>query len=126
MGSVLCSIKVLWMQGRSGLQYLLDKNDYTKITSIFPKNVRHWNTGLVTSRVSLTSGGEGASLALVGHPSSDGTTIKTLLGRCFIILTSFTPHLFLLDWLSISKDGTLLREQTTRERSMWGSFLDPR
>ena len=72
------------MQGRSGLQYLLDKNDYTKITSIFPKNVRHWNTGLVTSRVSLTSGGEGASLgaslALVGHPSSDGTTIKIPYG----------------------------------------------
>ena len=28
-------------------------------------------------------------------------------------------------WLSMSKDGTLLREWTTRERSKWGSFLDP-
>ena len=37
--------------------------------------LRHWNTGLVSSRVSLTSWGEGASLALVGHPSSDGITI---------------------------------------------------
>ena len=37
---------------------------------------RHWNTGLVSSGVSLTSWGEGASLALVGHPSSDDITIK--------------------------------------------------
>ena len=33
-------------------------------------------TGLVSSRASLTSWGEGASLALVGNPSSDGVTIK--------------------------------------------------
>ena len=31
-------------------------------------------------RVSLTSWGEGASLALVGHPSTDGITIKILYG----------------------------------------------
>ena len=37
---------------------------------------RLWNTGLVSSGASLTSWGEGASLALVGHPSSDGATIK--------------------------------------------------
>ena len=30
--------------------------------------------------VSLTSWGEGASLALVGHPSSDGVTIKMPYG----------------------------------------------
>ena len=41
---------------------------------------RHWNTGLVSSRVSLTSWGEGASLALVGHPSSHGVTIKMPFG----------------------------------------------
>ena len=34
------------------------------------------DSGLVSSGVSLTSWGEGASLALVGHPSSDGVTIK--------------------------------------------------
>ena len=34
------------------------------------------NTGLVTSRASLTSWGEVASLALVGDPSSDGVSIK--------------------------------------------------
>ena len=41
---------------------------------------RHLNTGLVSSRVSLTSWGEGASLALVGHPSSDGITTKIPCG----------------------------------------------
>ena len=38
------------------------------------------NTGLVSSGVSLTAWGEGASLALVGHPSSDGVTIKMPFG----------------------------------------------
>ena len=40
----------------------------------FPQ--RHWNIELVPSKVSLTSWGEGASLALVDHPSSDSITIK--------------------------------------------------
>ena len=35
-----------------------------------------WNTGLVSSGASPTSWGEGASLVLVGNPSSDGVTIK--------------------------------------------------
>ena len=38
--------------------------------------MRHYNTGLVSSRVSLVSWGEGASLALVVHPSSDDITIN--------------------------------------------------
>ena len=37
-------------------------------------------TGLVSSGDSLTSWGEGASLALVGNPSSDGITIKMPYG----------------------------------------------
>ena len=41
---------------------------------------RFWNTGLVSSGASLTSWEEGASLALVGHPSSDGVTIKIPYG----------------------------------------------
>ena len=45
---------------------------------IFPP--RLLNTGLVSSGASLTSWGEGASLALVGYPSSDGVTIKMLYG----------------------------------------------
>ena len=41
---------------------------------------RHRNTGLGSNRVSLNSWGEGASLALVSHPSSDGITIKIPYG----------------------------------------------
>ena len=37
-------------------------------------------SGLVSSVASLTSWGEGASLALVGDPSSDGVTIKMPYG----------------------------------------------
>ena len=37
---------------------------------------RHSNTGLVSSGVSLASWREDTSLALVGHPSRDGMTIK--------------------------------------------------
>ena len=54
------------------------------IEKIFPP--RHWNTGLVSSGASLTSWGEGASLALVGHPSTDGVTIKMPHPRDFEIL----------------------------------------
>ena len=42
-------------------------------------SLRHGNTGLVSSRVSLTSCGEGASLPLLG-PTSDGVKIKIPYG----------------------------------------------
>ena len=48
--------------------------------SVYCFSPRFGNTGLVSSGASLTSWGEGASLALVGHPSSDGVTIKTPYG----------------------------------------------
>ena len=41
---------------------------------------RHWNNGLVYRGASLSSWAEGASLALVGHPSSDGVMIKMPYG----------------------------------------------
>ena len=41
---------------------------------------RHWNTGLVSSEVSLNSCGESGSLALAGNPSSDGIMIKIPYG----------------------------------------------
>ena len=44
------------------------------------KYLRHGNTGLVSSGVSLTYWGEGVSLALVGHHSSDGITVKIPYG----------------------------------------------
>ena len=47
---------------------------YTCLIHLFSQ--RHWSPGLVCIGASLTSWGEGASLALVGHPSSDGVTMK--------------------------------------------------
>ena len=40
------------------------------------KSLIHWNTGVMFSRVSLISWGEVGSLALLGHPFTDGITIK--------------------------------------------------
>ena len=54
-----------------------NSNKKSKFTSCHP---RQWNTGLVSSRFSLTSWGEGASLALVDQPSCDGVTIKIPYG----------------------------------------------
>ena len=61
------------------------KEFFKKVCLVLKKGIlcispRHWNTGLVSSGVSLISSGEGASLALVGHPSSDGVTIKMPYG----------------------------------------------
>ena len=43
-------------------------------------SLRHWNNWWVSIGASYTSWGEGASLALVGDPSSDGITIKMPYG----------------------------------------------
>ena len=52
---------------------------------------RHENPRLVSSESSLTSWGEGASLALVGHSSSDGVTIKMPYGVDVFIDQLRTP-----------------------------------
>ena len=49
----------------------------------------------MSSRASVTSWGQGVSLALIGHPSSDGVTIKILYGVDFL-------QLFLLGWLKLN------------------------
>ena len=53
------------------------------------------------SGASLTSWGEGASLAFVGNPSTDGVTTKMPYG-VDLTSTSFAPHLFLLGWLKLN------------------------
>ena len=50
------------------------------LSSIFVRMYYLALTGLVSSGASLTSWGEGASSTLVGHPSSDGVTIKMPYG----------------------------------------------
>ena len=52
----------------------------------------------MSSGATLTSWGECASLALVGHPSSDGVTIKMPYG----VDVLHRPHLFLLGWLKLN------------------------
>ena len=56
------------------------------------------------SEVSVLPIEEGASLALVGHPSSDSVTIRVPyeVFRCFITSTSLLLHLFLLGWLKLN------------------------
>ena len=49
--------------------------------------------------VSLTSWGEGASLTLVGHPFSDGITIKIAYG-IDVLLHRATSHLIFSYWVS--------------------------
>ena len=55
-------------------------------------------TKLVTSRASLTSWGEGASLALVGHLSSDGIMIKLPYG-VNASLHQAASHPIFSDWI---------------------------
>ena len=67
----------------------------------FPRDIEI--LGWFSSEVSFTSWGEGASLALVGHPSSDGVTIEIPYGVDVLLYkTSLTPHLLLLGWLKLN------------------------
>ena len=55
---------------------------------------RHKNSGLASSGASLTSWGEDASLALVGHPSSDGVAIKIPYGVDVLLNQSVSHPIF--------------------------------
>ena len=50
---------------------------FRQLMTFIPKTLKYW---VDVHWVSLTSWGEGASLALVGHPSSDGVIMKILYG----------------------------------------------
>ena len=74
------SVSYLWLFWLKSKLQFYKKTTYVSckvnVSYIWCFPPRFWNTGLVSSGASLTSGGEGASLALVCHPSSDGITIK--------------------------------------------------
>ena len=74
---------------------------YKKSLSIvfIPEMLKYW-VG-VQQGPSLTSWGEGASLALNGDPCSDGVNKNALWGRCFTSI-SFALHLFLLRSLKLN------------------------
>ena len=67
-------------------------------------------TGLVSSGASLTSWGEVTSLVLVGHPSSDGVTIK-LLDGVDSFLHRPTSHPIFSYWVSLKLNLTLMLDQ---------------
>ena len=57
--------------------------------------------GWCPAGASLTSWGEGASLALVGHPSSDGITIKMPYGVDVLHRPASHPIFSFLGWLKL-------------------------
>ena len=65
----------------------------------------------MSSGASLTSWGEGASLALVGHPSSDGVTIKMPYGVYVYIDQLRTPSFSI--GLVKTESGFILRSIET-------------
>ena len=66
--------------------------------------------GLVSSGVTLTSWGEDASLALVGHPSSDSITIKIPSG-IDVLLRQPASHPIFSYWVWLKLNLTLLLDQ---------------
>ena len=72
---------------------------------------RLWNTGLVSSGASLASWGGGSSLALVGHASSNGVTIKMPYG--VDVLHRPASHPIFSYWLVKTESGFIVRSVET-------------
>ena len=79
------------------IYFILSETFIPNLVSLILETLKYW-VGVQLGN--LTSWGEGASLALVGSPSSDGVTIKMPYGIDVFTSTSFTPHLFLMALLS--------------------------
>ena len=56
----------------------------------------------MSSGVSLTYWGEGVSLALAGHHSSDGITVKIPYGVDVLLHQPALHSIFLLGWLKLN------------------------
>ena len=70
----------------------------------------------MSSKVSLTSWGEGSSLALVGHPSSDGITIKVPYGVDFYYIDQLRTPSFPIGLVKTKSDFTVRPFETGLER----------
>ena len=68
------------------------------LQKIYLKTFLCKKTGLVSSGASLASWGEDASLALVGHPSSDVVTIKMPYG-VYVLLHQPASHPIFSYWV---------------------------
>ena len=76
----------------------------------------------MSNEVSLTSWGKGASLALVGHPFSDGVTIEMPYGVDVLHQPALhAPHLFLLGCLKLNLALLLDQLRLAREMNAGGS-----
>ena len=64
------------------------------------------------SGVSLTSSGEGASLALVGHPSIDGITIKICYVEDVLLHWQALTLSFAIGLVKIKSDSTVRSVET--------------
>ena len=93
---------LIWNFSRFDLDFLFPKTYYFNVLGSKKSKSNQEKLGWCPIGVSLTSWVEGASLALVGHPSFDSVknknaTIKiTLWGKYSFTLTSLAPRLFLL------------------------------
>ena len=78
----------------------------------------------MSSGASLTLWGEGASLALVGHPSSDAVTMKIPYGVDDIVHRPSSNPIFsiLLGWLKVNLTLPLNQLRLLREMNAGGSF----
>ena len=76
---------------------------YVSTFTLKPFTSRHWNTGLVSSGASLTSWGEGTSLALAGDgDKNDKDVHNKMLYRVDVLHWTVAPNLFLLGWLKVN------------------------
>ena len=80
------------------------------------KSSRHWNTGLVSSGISLTLWAEGALLTLVGQPSIDGIMIKIPYEVVYLLHWPASHLSFPIGWVETKSDFIVRSVETGLER----------
>ena len=76
LSTIISSERLIFQPPKVNLPHIYRHSNILIILTFFLETFKHWDTGLVSSGVSLTLQGEGTSLALAGHPSIDDITIK--------------------------------------------------
>ena len=81
----------------------------------------------MSSGARISSWGEGASIALVGHPSSGGITIKIPRGVDVLLHRPAShPHLFLLGWLKLNLTLLLDQLRLAKGHDRWRTLMEIR
>ena len=94
--------------------FFLDVDRYQCRRSSLPG---YWNTGLVYSRVSLTSWGECVSLAFVGHSSSYDVIIKISYGVDLLFIDQLCTPSFPIGFVKIK--SVIVRSVETGIECWW-------